>query len=262
MGRIQSTINNLCAIKQISYFNKNSISAPIKRRVVRCTISDMDLKEILDKAKIAGKFEKSLDCDSIEYEYDSRNFSAISLLAKKNPDVLFSSAMTVWNRIVSNNLFPVDSMAVAKFASSHDPQVHRKISQIIGENIIKAFVYTKCQIDDEDLDYKTVCEFVIFELYPNILHLGDITFSDPYKPISNEEKKFEHQDFEGLGMLSSLMNNINEYAKQKSFDYITLTSASKDQIPLFKKYGFTPENNAFTNQALNIGYSIPMEKKI
>lgn len=186
----------------------------------------------------------------------------LDLITKREPFTIIAISLNIWNRIVQNKLKKVNPKAVAEYVDNRDPKIHLKISEIIKEPIIKDIIYSLGTVKDSKIKEKTVSQITIAHVFPNDLHLADVLFQNPYIPISKSDRKYRLQDFKGLGLLSTLIEKIEQHAKALSCDYITLTASNSELVPLFSKYGFTVEDNSQAKLATRVGLTIPMEKKI
>ena len=73
-------------------------------------------------------------------------------------------------------------------------------------------------------------------------------------------KKFRKH--KGFGLLPNVIANMQTYAVQKGIEYLTLTAAAGDLVPLFTKHGFKIEDNDLGRLCLRAGVCIPMELKL
>jgi hypothetical protein len=199
-------------------------------------------------------------------EYGSADLKKI---IAREPITIFGVGMNVWNRIVGYAYRDVNPMALADLVDARDPLVHEAIARIIGEPVIKEVYYAHGTLVDPQLGYNTVCQILVAQVFPNDLQIGDVLISNPYKPISVDKRKHMFQEYEGFGVLGTVLKNAERVARDRGCDYVTLTAASVDQYHLFSKYKFSVEQNAFSQNCLRIALDgtavaggIPMEKKL
>ena len=73
---------------------------------------------------------------------------------------------------------------------------------------------------------------MLVRVYPNDLHVSDVYFRNPYKPIPKAEQKYYSRKYQGLGLLGAALGRIDDYARTQGCDYLTLTCAHPDLIPV------------------------------
>ncbi len=213
------------------------------------------LEKIFPRDELKRKFKK-------EISFVELGLSDFHTLKRDVPIKIHSLGLNIWDRIVQYQLKPVLPQAIANFVESEDPNICEEISRLIGEKVVKDLYYVKGEIKDPSLDRKTCAEFLTAHIYPNNIHLTDIEFSDPYKPLSMTERKYEFQDFAGLNLLGTLINNMVEVGKAVGCEYIVLSAAGVDLVPKFERHGFRVENTASGRQAMKDGVGPPMERKL
>ena len=171
-------------------------------------------------------------------------------------------AMDVWNRIVARNIIPVDPLALSKFARRFDPLIYKQIEKITRKPIFKEMHYTRAFLQDNALNCPEIVEFLIARVYPNDIHIGDISIKNPYKPLPTNLQKCSIHTHKGFGLLSPLMDNIISYGRSKKCDYLTLVASQYENVELFERYGLSVEDNEFARLAMSHGQTIPMEMKL
>lgn len=203
------------------------------------------LKTIYPKDQIASQFgDKSLKV----VQYDMAEYAEIVRL---KPEAIGGLAIHSWNRIVQVEKLKVNPQAVAPFIDRDgmsSPEMVGAISKIIKEPLIKDISYTLCTVDDDQLQDKEVASLMLATVFPNNIHLIDVMYQNPYKPIPEAERRYM-ADHKGLGMLGPTLARIEEYARSKGCAYVTLTAAADHLVPLFGKYGYTRETNYIGNMA-------------
>ena len=214
-----------------------------------------DLSDIFDFSVVQNKFNAPV----IVNEYGIEDLDRV---LQEETSTMIGVCMNVWNRIVHYGYKQVDPQAVTDLYVNSDPALVGEITKIVGEELIKDLYYVNCQIDDDTLEYTTASKMLLTHVYPNDIHLGDIEFCNPYRPVPKLDRKTRFHHYEGLGLLNQLMENMEAYARTKQCDYLTLTASSLEHMPLFEKYGFTLEDNPSAKEFLKHGNGIPMEKKL
>jgi hypothetical protein len=168
-------------------------------------------------------------------ELGRKQMPAITAL---KPQAMHSMGLSIWDQIFSRGRDNVQQDAIAACVDDQDPLLCQRIRNIIGKPVIFDIHYALATlvVDGEN---RTVAETLIAHVYPNEIHVGDIEFSNPYNPIPASERQFEHTHYRGLGLLGNFIERVNTAAKSLGCDRITLTAASRDQLPLFQRHGFT-----------------------
>jgi hypothetical protein len=166
-------------------------------------------------------------------------------------------ALNVWNRIVHSDTHDVNPMALSRYidnANPNDPQVDPQIvcgiEEVIGAKVIRDISYSRCTLNDSaSSDDELIAELLIAHVYPNDLHWADVHFRNPRQPLSKRDRRFKFREFRGFGLLSKVAARITAYASAQGMDYITLTAAANDLVPLFATHGFTLETNEMGGSA-------------
>ena len=183
-------------------------------------------------------------------------------IVKLEPEILGGLGLHSWNRIVQVEKREVDPYAVA-------PHIDRRsgigklsiipfIGTVIGEPLIKDISLTVATIEDRDLmaaldDYEfdepTVAKLMLARVYPNNIHIADIYCQNPYQPIPESERRYAWSAYRGLKMLGPTTVRLEEYARAKGCEFLTLTAAADDLVPLFTTWDFALETNEIGRMA-------------
>ncbi len=187
--------------------------------------------------------------------------SALNAIAKKHPRGLFGLAANVWNRIVVKGWNPVDPQRFAQYFQATDPSLHLAISELIGAEVIRDIYYVKGWKGAKK-QANLVVEMLVAWVYRSDLQLGDITFIDPVRPIPRKLRRFADQTHKGFGLLPTLMESLQRKAEELHCEQLTLTTARRDQVGLFARYGFRVEDSTIGRAGMELGYGIPMERDV
>jgi len=212
------------------------------------------LSVILPKSQLVDRFGAKLVLE----EYGKND---LKLLATKIPQGLHGLGGSVWNRIVTKGWHQVDPQQLAPYFRSRSPALHQVISKLLDVEVIRDIYYAKGWRGAKRRS-NLVMEMLVAWLYRNDLHLGDITFINPDKPIPKARRKYQFQTHEGLGLLPDLLANMRGKAKELGCEQLTLTAAAAEQVGLFNRFGFTVEDNDNARLTVKIGYGIPMEQDV
>lgn len=210
------------------------------------------MHSILPLNEIRSAFDKAV----LLQQYGNSDLEKIQAI---NLHSISGTCLNVWNRIVVAGTPKVYKYALAPYIDEQGigkAGMLQAMNKIIGQPVIQDISWSRCTIDDPTLEDKVVAQLVVARVFPNDLHLVDVHFRNPYKPIPEAKQKYHFRDYEGLGLLPTVMARLEEYARSHSCDYLTLTCAHADLAPLFGKFGFTVETNPLGRMAH------AMEKKV
>jgi hypothetical protein len=209
----------------------------------------MSLLSLIPTSEVKAKFADELE--TVELGFD--NFDEI---CRADAMSIYAASLNIWNRIVQGKLRDVDPMALAPYLNGEDPTLYQQIEKIIGEPVIYDAAYFHA-----DLKGATVAHVMLLRVFPNNLHFADVNFVNPAHPIARHRRK-RAQTHRGLGLLPTLVTNMKRYAHNQDLDYITLTAAYDDLIPLFERHGFIVEQNPMADICVSSGQCIPMEMSL
>lgn len=213
----------------------------------------MNLRDILPKEEMYRLFDGGIT-------FEEYTFKDIDSIKEMKAHILFGLTMYVWNRIVRFNLVEVDPSAVTDYIERKDPDIYRKASSILGADIIKDLYYVKGQIEGASNDSMTVSELLAARIYPNNLHLADISFILPEKTPSKGD--YNDPDLQHEYLLYKLIDNAVRYGKSKGCNYLMLTLKSSHYVKIFSKCGFMLEDPLTETKSVELGMGIPMLKLI
>jgi len=212
------------------------------------------LSSVLPRAQLIERFGSTL----ILEEYGKKNLGTI---AKKNAQGLLQVGGSVWNRIVQKKWYAVDPLHFASHFQTLDPNLYQAISTLLGVEVIRDIYYVKGWTSKKK-KANLVVELLVAWVYRNDLLLGDVTFRDPASPIPRRERRFADQTHKGLGLLPTLVGNLQRKAAELACEQLTLTAAMRDQVELFRSFGFAVENSEMGRRGMEIGWGIPMERNV
>ena len=183
----------------------------------------MELKEIIPSQEVKAKFGSAIK--TLELGLQSMH----SIIAMDGSDVS-GTALNVWNRIVQNQLKPVDPQAIAPWVASQDPRVYKQIEKLIGAPVFTDAAFFSAR----KLDGTILARVILFRVFPNSLHLCDVYFQNPAEPLPLSEQK-QFRTHRGYGLLPTVIENMKTYAREHEIEYLTLTAACDDLVPLSLK---------------------------
>ncbi len=198
--------------------------------------------KILPFEEIVNRFEKPI----LREELSLDQFAEVE---RRDPAGLASTAFTVWQRHVRSNP-GIELGAVRDHIRRHGGSYLEGVQALIGQPILRNLAFSRCTVDDPELDERLVAYLLVAHVYPNDLHIADMNFMNPYMPIRPERRRFKSQRYKGLHLLSNVLARAEAYAAQHGCEYVTLTAADDDLVPLFSKFGFVVEDSLATGLAM------------
>ena len=180
----------------------------------------MAITGVFPARELRGRFERPLQITYLGLE----DIARVTTLA--GPSIL-DIGSHAWMRYVDSGV-DVDPQMLAPFFNDGDPLLYLAVEEVMGAPVIYDLLYVQASIDDE-LDYTTTAKLVLAHAYPGELHIADVEFSDPYRPIPPAERRYTYQEFGGLGLFAPLIARIEAYGRDQGIETITLTAASPDQ---------------------------------
>ncbi|KVP77454.1 hypothetical protein [Burkholderia ubonensis] len=185
----------------------------------------------------------------------------LTKIIKDKPLAMHAIGGNVWNRVVTKQWVQVDPLQLRGHFQRLDPKLHAAIAKVVGEEAIRDIRLVKAW-SGAPRKANLVMELLVADVYRDELHLGDVTFCDPDRPIAPVDRVYELQTHKGLGLFGVLLANMESFARQKGYQQLTLTAGNADLVPLFQQHGFEVENNIAGRTGLLAGMSIPMERKV
>jgi hypothetical protein len=181
-------------------------------------------------------------------------------LEAEQPDKMHAMALHQWDRITRWGPVHVDMFSIAPYADGERNGTVKFVSNKIGKPLIQDVVYQHFTVMRQAEEF-TVAEFMLAQLYPNELHLADIEFSNPDRPLA---EPLPQQGFEGLGLLKHTMPRIVDTGIELGCRAITLTAANARIRSIFERYGFTVSDTHAGRAAIAEGFEIgvPLELRL
>lgn len=214
----------------------------------------MELNDVLPSDEAASR----LNQDVVVSNYGFAQVNEICELKRRS---MLDIGLAIGYRIkVNNPEFDLEQYAAAY--ENVDPKLYEQFSVALGESALLDLSYSHAQLADEKADYRTVAELLIAIAYPNVLHIGDVEFSNPSLPVPEESRIRAFSHFKGLGLLPALVGNCVDFANEKGLDSICITPAADDLIPLFESVGFYTDANPLADIMRNAGMPGPMSLDI
>lgn len=211
------------------------------------------MKDILPKEEICRFIDKGIFFN----EYSLKD---IDMIKDMKSHILSGMTMNVWNWIVRFNLLPASTSLMNDYFSFEDPEAYKKISKILGTNIIKDIYYVRAELDDPLLRDIKVAELFSACVYPNNLYLADFDFTILNGLFAKGMYGYRFQDQKVL--LNKLIDNAMDYGRSKGCNYLMLAARTSDHIENFVKRGFVLEDPVIESFALKHGLGVPMVRQL
>ncbi len=197
---------------------------------------------ILPLAEIESRFEKPVRLE----QFGKEDFAEI---ARRDPNGLAGMAVTIWQRYLRKHPM-TDFSAPRDYIRQHGGDFLAGVEAVIGEPIIRDLSFSRCTVDDPALEEPLAAYLLVANVYPHEVHIADMNFRNPNLPIPPERRRFKSQRYKGLRLLGTVLARAEAYALAHDCDYVTLTAADDDLVPLFGHFGFEVEDGLATSLAM------------
>ena len=204
------------------------------------------MNSILPFGEIERRFDKPVQLEQL-------GIDRIDDIAARDPNGILNTGFTVWHRHVQKNR-TTNPEAVRDYLQTHGGTFIDGANADSRLPIIRDISFCAVRIDDPALDDHLVAYMLIALVYPNDMHFADLNLVNPYKPIPAKRREYKFRKYKGLGLLKTVLERAEAYALAQGCEYLTLTAATDDLVPLFTKFGYTVEDNQVATLA--------MEKKL
>jgi hypothetical protein len=203
---------------------------------------EFSMNAILPFDQIVKRFDKPVRLEQL-------GMDRFAEVATRDPNGLLNAAFTVWQRYVRKHP-EANAGAVRDHIRQHGGDFLDAVQATIGEPVIRDISFSRCTLDDPQLEENLVAYLLVARVYPNDVHIADMNFMNPYLPIAPERRKFKFQRYKGLSLLGALLSRVEAYAAVHGCEYLTLNAATDDLVPLFSKFGFSVEDGQATSLAM------------
>lgn len=214
----------------------------------------MDLADIFPEASIKSKFSKDL-C------IVRRGRSQLAEIVQLKSDCMAEIGGGAWDRYVQKNP-KCNPQALSSYFDENSPKIYLAMERYTGLKVLKDIHYVTANVQDTSLTETQCAELLLAITWPNVLRISDVTFANPYKPIHETERKYQFQDFKGLGLFPELLQKCEQFCSEKGIPEITLSAAYIDLVPFFQSYGFSVEDTPAGRAFLELEEGIPMCKSV
>ena len=204
----------------------------------------MNLHEVFPLDELRSRFDAPVKVEQL-------GLADLDEIYRREPSNMAALGIHAWNRIVNHpDHSNLDPRSLGPYINGGDDPSFIGIIQLqIGCDLIYDISYTVCTIEDSALDDKVVARALIADVYPSDLHIGDVYFRNPYKPIPRDERKYKYREYEGLRLLRPFMEGVDSFAAKSEVQFVTLTAATVEHVPLFRTYGFALQLDPIAREA-------------
>jgi hypothetical protein len=193
----------------------------------------------------------------VEYRLDE-----IETVILAEPGMMPGASLRIWDRVVTHSNMGVDPLMLADRVRRRDPRMFEVISDVVGEASIRDFYFVRAELAVSGRKYRTAAQLAVAHVFPNDLLLMDILLSNPYKPIPRQQRVSELQAHSGYGVLGKVVDNLLQCANRLGCEAITLTAASIELMPIFKRHGFVVDDTPTGRSALKHDLGPPMHRAV
>jgi len=213
----------------------------------------VNLEEVYPVESLKEKFDE-------EVLIDYYGMGDIAEIAKLEPGCMFEIGANAWMHYIESGA-KVNPQKLSRYFDERDPLIYRRVEKVMKRKALQDILLVHAHVDDSSLERDICGQLLLARTYPNNLHISDVEFSNPYEPVSSSEQSYQYHNYRSLGLFSELLENIMQLGKDNKISRITLSAASRDQVPYFEKHGFSMEDTEFASQAYEADSGIPMERK-
>ena len=169
--------------------------------------------------------------------------------------------LTVWDTIITRRLHQVSPQAVSRYVDDNDPKVIQAIQHLLNRRIIYDAYYAHATslVDGKP---STVSEVLVGHVYPDMIHIADLEFSDPNAPIPADQRHYPMTKYRGLGLLGSFIDNVVSVARSVGASEITLSAPTPDHVSLYERHGFAIPDTPRAAIARQADQGFPMIRKV
>ena len=213
----------------------------------------MSLQKLYPSEGIRSKFDSGVD---IKF-YGMDNLSEI---ARQEPECLQDIGEKAWIHYMVE-VTKIKSKKLCSYFDESDPFLFRQVETLIKQKVIQDILLVRARVVDDTLEKSLCSKLLLARTYPNNIHISDVGFSNPYKPVSKNEQRYSCHKYRSLGLFSTLLENILRRCKKNEISKITLSVPSMNQTKYFEGHGFSVEKTEFAKHQIVSGMSIPMERQ-
>lgn len=237
------SLTHLCAINSATTHSLDLDSLP-----VQAVTSDLSTVLPFDEidAYFNGRVERS--------EMRISQLADVARLCRSDLNLLTLNCASRTKQLFRKDL---DLSALAPELGRGDPDSVNTLSRLLGESVIKDIYVCRCTVEDE-----LVAAVLIAHVFPKELYVGKVTFVDPNQPIADHERRSALQTNKGLRLLPTFLDRVEQCARARGCDYITLVANETSLQNLFQKHGFVVDVYSSAKNAEATGRTIPMHKTV
>jgi hypothetical protein len=125
-------------------------------------------------------------------------------------------------------------------------------------------VFAASYFNEIDPNYSFV-DVSLVRCWPNDIHIADVEFSDNRKPLHNGKKVKGslNRNYHGLHVFDDFIERLNDVAKSKGVERISLLVAHEDVYPVFSRHGFKVSTTKMAQVAFNAAHKgFPMIREV
>lgn len=180
-------------------------------------------------------------------------------IASRHRVKLSEIALTAWDYAMSSDEFRhIDPTVLGEAVDQKHSKLLVMMERVLGRKLLVDIWHVRLASDD--LTGPACCEATLAHVYPNRLHLADISLLDPARP--RQPAPSPDQSHESLRLFKTFLKRAEGVARRIGAQRITLTAANSDLYDQFQRYGFQLADTRSAPMAVKYGAGIPMTKLV
>ncbi|MBI5640974.1 MAG: hypothetical protein HZA17_11160 [Nitrospirae bacterium] len=211
------------------------------------------MNAILPKEEILNWIDQHV----IFEEYTLKDIDRIKHI---NAERFFRLIMNTVQRIIEFDLYPINRADIGGCVECRDPDIYKKISRIIGDEVIKDIYYARGEVPGNGKENELVSELLAAQVYPNNLYLAAVEFAIPERSGLQGSRTGQEKATETL--FCRLIGNAAGFGRSRACNYLLFSARALSQVELFERCGFMAEGPAPDRLAANPGREILMTCKL
>ncbi|AIC29516.1 phage family protein (plasmid) [Rhizobium etli bv. mimosae str. IE4771] len=192
-----------------------------------------------------------------EATFTSLGMKNLSSIATLKPQTMFELGVTTWHAAMMSRQFSVAPNALGDLVDRREPHLLKHVSRALNRKVLFDLSYQFASVPGADTIQPKV-QVLVAHTYPNRIHIADVQLLDPRKPKAGAAAD-DDQSHESLRLLGPTIENAVKAAHDTDADQVTLTAANRGLVAVFGRYGFAVERSQFAEQAMAVGFGIPMQ---
>lgn len=183
-------------------------------------------------------------------------------LQKSRPAHIAGICMFIWDEMVDRKM-TTQPFKIGPIVKNSFKGIAKFIESELGKPPVTE-AYAASYFNEIDPENSFV-DVSLVRCWPNDIHIADVEFSDNRKPVHKgmKVKGSTSRNYHGLHVFGDFIERLNDIAKNKSVERISLIVAHEDLYPVFSRHGFKVSSTTMAQIAFNsAGLGYPMIRKV